>query len=184
MKLEKIKETLLNGSVIAYPTEGVWGLGCDPSNEKAARRILELKNRAFEKGLILVADKIERFSPYIKDLPNADQLVPKNEAGDAITWIIEHGGLTPDWVSGGRPTIAIRVSEHPVICQLSQVANSPLVSTSANPSGLPSALNEDQVRSYFGSRVDLIVSGPLGGQNGASEIREFSTGKILRQAGT
>lgn len=189
MDINKVVDLLHNGAVIAYPTEGVWGLGCDPLNEEAVLKLLRLKQRAIEKGMILVTDKAERFVPYIQNLAPFQKhySVQKLNSGksindQAITWIVEHGGMTPDWLSGGRATIAVRISSHPVICSICESAEIPLVSTSANPSGEPAAKTEDEVRSYFGNLIDIIVPGDLGGQNGASEIRDFATGKVLREA--
>jgi len=179
---DQIKQHLQAGSVIAYPTEGVWGLGCDPSNKQAVLKILELKQRPFKKGMILVADSVDRLAPYLQDLPSSERLLPKNSQGRAITWVVNHGGKAPDWISGGRASLAVRISQHPVVCTLCQSAQMPLVSTSANPSSMPSAITEQEVSAYFPKGVDLIVSGALGGQNGASEIRDFASGDILREA--
>lgn len=166
--------------MIAYPTEGVWGLGCDPSNSGAVQRLLQLKSRPLEKGLILIADKASRLSEYVRDLPDPDALQKVNRP---TTWLVEHGGLAPDWLSGGRASLAIRISDHPVVVALCHAANMPLVSTSANPAGKDPARTAEQVSGYFGNLIDVIVPGSLGGQNGASEIRDFKTGAILREAG-
>lgn len=167
------------GAVIAYPTEGVWGLGCDPSNSDAVFRILDIKQRPVQKGLILVADSLQRLAPFIGQLPAADLI-----ANDALptTWLMDHGGCAPDWISGGRRTVAIRISDHPIIAALCSGAEMPLVSTSANPAGKSPAKTALRVRTYFGNLIDIIVPGVLGGQNGPSEIRDFETGTVLRPA--
>lgn len=170
---------LHQGAVIAYPTEGVWGLGCDPSNEQAVYRLLTLKNRAVEKGLILVADSIIQFSPFFADLPDAKDLNANNHP---TTWLVNHGGMAPNWITGGSEKLAIRISTHPIVRALCARSAMPLVSTSANPAGKSSAKTALRVRTYFGNLIDVIVPGALGGQNGASEIRDLQTGAILRQA--
>jgi len=172
--------SLSRGGVIAYPTEGVWGLGCDPANQKAVYRLLNLKSRPVEKGLILVADRVDRLAPFFSLLPDESQL--RMASGRPVTWVVAHGGRCPDWVSGGRDTLAIRLSNHPVICAICQESGKSLVSTSANPAGAEPALGSDQVANYFGDLIDVMVDGELGGENGASEIRDFQTGKILREA--
>lgn len=175
-RLQKIAQSLLSGAVIAYPTEGVWGLGCDPSNAQALQKILDIKQRPIEKGVILVGDSVERFSAYVADLPNI------KDSGH-ITWLVKHGGVAPEWITGGRDTIALRVSSHPLVRALCQLADMPLVSTSANPSGLPAAISGSKVRAYFGSRVDQIAPGDvLSREFGSSEIRDASTGRIIRAA--
>lgn len=178
--IRRAAEKLSMGGIIAYPTEGVWGLGCDPANQEAVYRLLKLKSRPVEKGLILVADSVERLGPYFAELPNDHQL--RIECGRPVTWVVAHGGRCPDWLSGGRDTLAIRLSNHPVICALCRESGKPLVSTSANPAGAEPAVNSEEVANYFGDLIDVMVEGELGGENGASEIRDFQTGKILREA--
>lgn len=180
-EMHRAAKMLSEGAVIAYPTEGVWGLGCDPADESAVKKILELKQRPVEKGLILVADSTEKFSAYLGRLPSESDI--KTDTSRPVTWVIEHHGQTPAWISGGRNAVAIRVTRHPVISALCTAANIPLVSTSANPAGQEPALNAEQVAQYFDGQIDMIVPGELGGEIGASEIREFSTGKILRETG-
>lgn len=169
-----------SGGLIAYPTEGVWGLGCDPSNQQTVEKLVRLKGRSIEKGLILVTDKLSRLSSYIAELPTEQDLQIDNNR--SVTWVLPHGGKAPEWLSGGRESIAVRISQHPVIQQLCSQADQALVSTSANPAGKVPALNAEQVQAYFGDLIDVIVPGALGGENGASEIRDFLTGKILREA--
>ena len=154
-------------------------MGCNPWDPLAVLRILALKNRSIEKGLILVADSLSRLSPFIRELPEGTDL---HTEGRAVTWLVRHGGHAPDWITGGRDTLAIRVSEHKTVKALCSRARMSLVSTSANPAGKLPALTALRVRSYFGNLIDVIVPGNLGGQNGASELRDLQTGQILRQA--
>lgn len=178
--IDQAAQALKRGKVIAYPTEGVWGLGCAPFNAKAVDKILQLKGRPVEKGMIIITDHANKLAAYIRDLPDSEALT---NVSKPTTWLLEHGGLAPDWLSGGRPTLAIRISDHIVVKQLCQQAEMPLVSTSANPAGKEPARTAEQVKSYFGNLIDVIVPGELGGHNGASEIRDFKTGNILREAG-
>ncbi len=172
--------SLSKGGVIAYPTEGVWGLGCDPANEGAVTRLLALKSRPVEKGLILVAGKVDQLSDYFAELPDEKSLQVGH--GRPVTWVVNHGGCCPHWLSGGRDTLAIRLTDHPVIRALCRETGQALVSTSANPAGREPALSLEEVKNYFGDLIDVMVEGELGGENGASEIRDFQTGKILREA--
>lgn len=181
LRIRQAAIQLNRGAVIAYPTEGVWGLGCDPANEQAVYHILGLKSRPVEKGLILVSDCVERLAPYFRDLPNADDLEFSHHP---ITWLVNHGGMAPYWVTGEHKKLAVRISTHPTVRALCARSGVPLVSTSANPAGKPSAKTALRVRTYFGNLIDVIVPGALGGQNGASEIRDLQTGAVLRPAGT
>ncbi|MFP6807824.1 MAG: L-threonylcarbamoyladenylate synthase [Pseudomonadales bacterium] len=168
--------------VIAYPTEGVWGLGCLPESLSAVTRILSLKNRSWKQGLILVGSSIEQFAPYISELPHEALAEMERVWPSAVTYLLPDNGYCPLWIRGEHSTVAIRVSAHPLIRDLCDHLNSPLVSTSANPSGRPAALNSLQVRRYFGSGVDCILPGELGSSRGASELRDISTGVIVRAA--
>ncbi|MBC6429128.1 MAG: Sua5/YciO/YrdC/YwlC family protein [Cellvibrionales bacterium] len=163
------------GALVAYPTEGVWGLGCDPANRAAVLRLLKLKQRAVDKGLILVAEQVAHFAPFLRALPTEFSLRP----GAFITWVIDHGGAAPAWLSGGRNTLAVRLSTHPLIGALCQAADMALVSTSANPAGAPPATTAEQVHDYFGAAVDT-VPGELGTGGGPSEMRDYQTGELLR----
>lgn len=171
--------SVCGGGVIAYPTEGVWGLGCDPANPHAVLRILSLKQREMHKGLIVITDSVARLSNFVSELPCESDLVKSEQP---ITWLLPHGGFAPDWVTGGRDTLAVRVSSHPVVTELCRLSGTALVSTSANPSGKHPAKTALRIRSYFGNLIDVIVPGDLGSQDGASEIRDFNTGKVLRSA--
>jgi len=166
--------------VIAYPTEGVWGLGCSPSSEQAVMRVLRIKRRSVKQGLILVARSIDQFAPYLAGL-NRDQIQRLNQSWPGpVTFLVPDQGVSPGFIRGDHTTIALRVSAHPVVQSLCQMLGGPLVSTSANRSGEPAALTEAEVVEQFASEVDFIVPGSLGGQNGPSEIIDLATGQVLR----
>ena len=178
--LKKLTSIVYAGGVIAYPTEGVFGLGCDFNNEQAVHRILEIKQRDVAKGLIIVAHSIEVLLPFLKPLSD-DQFerLQKSWPGPN-TWVIPHNGTLPNWVTGGRPTVAVRVSDHAIVKTLCAALNQPLVSTSANRSGRPALTNRTQVASCLGKEVDAIVTGRVQSIGKASTIRDLSTGQTLR----
>lgn len=171
---------LRRGGVIAYPTEGVWGLGCDPFDPDAVARVLELKQREVGKGLILIAATIEQCEPYLCALTSEQRDLLKRSWPGPQTWVIPHGGTLPAWVTGYKSTVALRVSAHPVVAALCRAFGGPLVSTSANPSGRTPARNGLQVRQYFSDRLDYILPGRLGGQVGPTPIRDLVSGNLLR----
>jgi len=178
--LKRAVETVRDGGVIAYPTEAVYGLGCDPLEEAAVARILEIKQRDAAKGLILIAARIEQLLPFMAKLP-AD-VTRKLEASwpGPVTWVVPAASHAPAWLTGGRDTLAVRVTAHPVASALCDACGMALVSTSANRSGQSPARTGLMVRTQLGDAVDCIVPGAVGGLSKPTEIREALSGKILR----
>lgn len=169
------------GDVIAYPTEAVWGLGCDPHNEKAVHRVLTLKNREVEKGLILVAADQTQISELLKPL-QPEQLRHLDETWPGpVTWLIpDPSQLIPDWVRGEHDTVAIRVSAHPLVQALCKEFGGPIVSTSANLAGQPEIRSRSTLQETFSTSIDYVVDGELGESDRPSEIRDLRTGNVLR----
>lgn len=178
---ELVHSIIRKGGVIAYPTEAVWGLGCDPWNSEAVRRILELKSRPVDKGLILVAASIEQVRFLLTPLSEELQQQAISHWPGPVTCLIpDINRQTPDWVRGSHSSIAVRVSEHPVVKALCDSAGMPLVSTSCNPAGQEPARDAAQVRCYFNNQLDYIVPGELGGNQKPSRIIDIVSGKQLR----
>jgi L-threonylcarbamoyladenylate synthase len=178
-----IAEKLRMGAVIAYPTEGVWGLGCLPEYEASVAKILSLKGRAWQKGLIMAAATLEQALPYVADLkPDEIERLEQLWPGPT-TVVMPKSDRTPLWVSGQFASVAIRVSAHPVIQGICRAVQQPIISTSANPSGKDPALNHLRVRQYFGQQVDVVVPGELGGQSGPSQIITLRDQTVIREGG-
>jgi L-threonylcarbamoyladenylate synthase len=178
--LRRALEVVKSGGVIAYPTEAVYGLGCDPLEHAAVRRIFELKQRDAAKGLILIASDISQLLPFMATMP--EPVLQKLRASwpGPVTWVVPAAPSLPFWLSGGRDTLAVRVTAHPVAAALCRVLDMALVSTSANRSGRPPARTALAVRNQLGDGVDDIVPGAVGGLSKPTEIREALTGKVLR----
>lgn len=173
------------GAVIAYPTEGVWGLGCDPWNPDAVGRLLQLKRRLPEKGLILVAASAGQLHPWLADLPPELRARISARPGQPTTWLVpDHRGIAPPWIRGDSEHVALRVSDHPVIIALCQAFGGPVVSTSANPSGREAARTRLAARRYFGRAVDDYLPGSVGTAKGPSTIVDLISGKVLRRGST
>ena len=168
------------GGVIAYPTEGVWGLGCDPFDPLAVARLFNLKQRDPAKGVILVAASIEQLAPFLAGLSDAERGQLRASWPGPATWLVPHADSLPAWITGGSARVALRVSAHPLVAALSREFGGPLVSTSANPSGRRPALNALQVRHYFRDQLDYLLPGRLGGQRGPTPIRDLRSGRVLR----
>ncbi|MBH4451463.1 L-threonylcarbamoyladenylate synthase, partial [Pseudomonas aeruginosa] len=150
------------GGVIAYPTEAVWGLGCDPWNEDAVYRLLALKARPVEKGLIVVAANIHQLDFLLEDLPDVwlDRLAGTWPGPN--TWLVPHQERLPEWVTGVHDSVAVRVTDHPLVQELCHLTG-PLISTSANPAGRPAARTRLRVEQYFHDELDAILGGGGGG---------------------
>ena len=178
--LRRAVETVKSGGVIAYPTEAVYGLGCDPLEHAAVRRIFAIKQRDQTKGLILIASDMAQLLPFMAGL--SGDILSKLKASwpGPVTWVVPAAPALPFWLSGGRSTLAVRVTAHPIASALCRELGMALVSTSANRSGRPPARTALAVRTQLGDGVDEIVAGPVGGLNRPTEIREALTGKVLR----
>jgi L-threonylcarbamoyladenylate synthase len=178
--LEKAARILREGGVVAYPTEGVFGLGCLPDDREAADRIFAIKRRDPSMGLILIAADVGQLEPYASLPAAAPEFVPGSDR--PVTWVVPAKSSTPPWIRGRHPGVAVRICSHPVAAALCEAVGSALVSTSANLSGQPPARNSTVLRRRFGPLVDYIVPGECGPARGPSEIRDFASGKILRPA--
>nr|WP_275661036.1 L-threonylcarbamoyladenylate synthase [Vibrio brasiliensis] len=174
---------LRNGEVIAYPTEGVFGVGCDPDSPQAIEKLLKLKQRPIEKGLILIAASYQQLLPYIDESQlSAEQLqqVQKSWPGP-VTWVMPCSEKVSDWVSGQYDTIAVRVSDHPLVQKMCNAFGKPLTSTSANLSGQPPCMTTEEVYQQLGSQLVAVLEGQTGGREKPSEIRDAKTSQVLRQ---
>lgn len=171
---------MLEGGVIAYPTEAVYGIGCLPQDEQALLRVVSLKRRAAQKGLIVVAASIEQLEPLAELPGGAIGEEMRARWPGPLTWIVPARPGLPVLLTGGRPTIAVRVSAHPIVQRLCRRTGSALVSTSANLSGAAPARTALAVRRRLGRFVDFVLAGPLGDSARPTEIRDAATGRVLR----
>lgn len=181
-QLVEIVAALKQQQVIAYPTEAVFGVGCDPDSELAVTRLLELKHRPVDKGLILIAANFEQLLPYI------DNAVLTETQRDAVfacwpgpvTFVFPALPSTPRWLTGRFDSLAVRVTDHPLVSKLCLAYGKPLVSTSANLSGLSPCRTADEVLQQFGDDFP-VLRGDTGGRQNPSEIRDALTGELFRQ---
>lgn len=171
-----------DGGVIAYPTEGVWGLGCDPRNEAAVLRVLEVKRRSVEKGLILIAADIAQLRDFVDfdALGDAQREAVFPTWPGANTWVVPKRDGAPDWISGAHDSIAVRVSAHRPVIELCNAFGGALVSTSANLSGQPAPRHADEFDPELLRRIDGVLAGETGGLRGPTPIRDARSGIALR----
>lgn len=179
--LNQAVAVLRSGGVIAYPTEAVWGFGCDPDNEDAVQRILDIKQRPREKGLLLVAADLQQIHSLIDDLAAEKRALLEESWPGHVTWLIpDPYDRYPKWIKGEHASIAIRVSAHPLVHDLCVEFGKPIVSTSANRASEPEIKSRSKVEQQFMDSIDYILEGDLGDADSPSSIRDLETGKIIR----
>ncbi|WP_321277415.1 L-threonylcarbamoyladenylate synthase [Thiomicrorhabdus indica] len=177
--IENAVQQLRLGNIIGYPTEAVYGLGCDPFNEQAFEKLLHVKHRPVEKGVILAAASIEQIEDLVRICGESWEQQVRDSWPGPVTWVLPVRQSMPKWVTGGRETLAVRVSSHPTVKALCEAFNGPIVSTSANPSGKEPARSYAEVKNYFGNRFDCIDA-PLGELSEPTQIWDAQTRKRLR----
>ncbi len=170
------------GGVVACPTESVWGLSCDPFDEAAVLRLLAIKQRTVDKGLILVAAHLDPLRRWL-DLP----ALPPDRLAVVLaswpgphTWVMPAAADAPAWITGGRDSIAVRISAHPVVTALCEGFGGALVSTSANRGGEPPAYTRAQLDPLLHEALDGVVAGETGGLDQPTPIRVARDGSVLR----
>ncbi|UGB38202.1 L-threonylcarbamoyladenylate synthase [Frateuria soli] len=170
------------GGVLAYPTEAVYGLGCDPRDQAAFERLFALKQRPPTQGVLLIAADFAQVEPYIDlgRVPAGVLAQVKASWPGPNTWIFPRTAEVPAWVAGAHAGIALRVTAHGPAAALCRAWGGALVSTSANPHGSPPARSAQQVVDYFGDALDGVLDAPLGGQERPTVIRDALTGAIIR----
>lgn len=158
LSIQQAVELLHEGRVIAYPTETVFGLGCDPDQISAILKLLDLKKRPAEKGLILLASQFDFFLPYI-DISQLSQIEINKinqKQQEPTTWLVPKSQTLSAFISGTFENVAIRISEHPIVKQLSDALEKPIISTSANRSGLPTSSTIAEIEQQFGENFPVV----------------------------
>lgn len=182
VELDAAAASLRAGGVLAYPTEAVFGLGCDPHNQQAFDRIFTLKHRPSTQGVLLIAADFTQAQRYI-DMAHvpADVLAQVRASWPGpFTWIFPRNADVPNWVAGTHAGVALRVTAHEPAARLCRAFGGAIVSTSANLHGEPPARDLVTVADYFGDGLDGILDAPLGGAVQPTTIRDALTGAIIR----
>jgi L-threonylcarbamoyladenylate synthase len=173
---------LRRGGVIAYPTEAVWGLGCDPRDGAATLRLLALEEREVDKGLILIAAGEAQLVPFVDfdALAESQRAAVRESWPGPNTWIVPASPGAPRWITGAHEGIAVRVTAHPGVIALCEAFGGALVSTSANRAGMPAVATFDALDPAVVAGVDGVLQGETGGLERPSAIRDARTGAVLR----
>jgi L-threonylcarbamoyladenylate synthase len=170
------------GGIIAYPTETLYGLGCDPFNGRVVMRLLSLKQRSIEQGLILIASHFSQVESLLSDLPQAVRKRVRYPRIPPVTWVLPCLPEVPYWIRGSHASLAIRITSHPMAAGLCERWGGPLVSTSANIHGRHPATGPLSVHKAFHDQLDYVLHDPAVAANRPSEIRDAITDAILRPA--
>ena len=176
--LQEAASVLRAGGVVLHATEGVWGLACDPHQRRAVEKILDIKGRAAAKGVILIGGGDEVFSAQLDQVSRAHADQVRASWPGHHTWILPDS-CYPDYITGGRGTIAARVPNHAQARGLCEEFGGALVSTSANRSGEPPASNAVMAQRTLGDEVDFFLPGEVGAE-GRDSIIHGLDGEILR----
>jgi L-threonylcarbamoyladenylate synthase len=177
--LNRLAQALSKGAVIAYPTDTIWGFGCDPFNATSVNRLLRIKQRSVDKGLILLSSSLLYCETLIDvDAGQREALQQLDER--PTTWLVKASEHCPWWIRGNHDSVAIRLTDHPLLHYLCERLHSPLVSTSANRAGRPAARGPLQLRRHFADELDCIVSGFHTGSGLPSTIKSLASGTTAR----
>ncbi len=179
--LYQASETLISGGIIAYPTEAVFGLGCLPVFQPSVLKLLKLKRRSANKGLIIIAATVEQLCPYVVFNHHVQKDLVLDSWPGPTTWLLPARPEIPALLTGGSKQIAVRVSAHPVVQAICQRVG-PVISTSANPARLPPARSLHTIRTYFHDSLDYVVPASIDTSSMPSEIRSGLNGEITRPA--
>ena len=179
IKPSTLDQVFNSGGIIAYPTEAVYGLGCDPANEQAVLKLCVLKQRPVNKGLIVVTSDLASLSSWLQPLTDAQHQKVLATWPGPTTWLIPTLASAPIWLTGEHDCLAVRISAHPIVAELcAQVG--PIVSTSANVSAQPACRSAEEVSAVFRHSVDMIIPGDVDPEAEPSTIIDLRTDKIIR----
>ena len=174
-------DSLLAQGVIAYPTEAVFGLGCNPQDARALQRIIDIKGRDAHKGFILIASRQSQLTPYLAPVDDVQQRKLDQHWPGPVTFVAQASdAYRATLLTGFRDTLAVRVSAHPAVIALCEHYGGAIVSTSANRSGEPALRTAMQVSDKLGVELDAIVDAPVGKLAAPTSIFNLDTGEQLR----
>ncbi len=182
LSIDEAAAALRRGGVLLYPTEAVWGIGCDPFDREAVLRLLAIKQRPVEKGMILIAAALDQFDGLLdwQALPAQRREAVQSGWPGPHTWIVPATARVPSWITGQHRGVAVRVSAHPQASALCAAFGGPLVSTSANLAGEPPAFARAQLDPRVLALSDGACLGETGGLDAPTAIRDALSGAVLR----
>ena len=182
LSIHEAATVLQTGGVVAYPTEGVWGLGCDPRDHESVLRLLAIKQRTVDKGLILIASHLDQLRPFldIAAMPIDNLAAVLASWPGPHTWVMPASSDAPQWITGVHAGIAVRISAHAPVIELCNAFGGALVSTSANLSGEPAPRTRMGLDPALLRQVEGVLHGETGGRSSPTVIHDAITGAALR----
>ena len=180
MRIDQAILALQQGKIIAYPTEGVFGLGCDPLQEKAVLTLLSLKQRPKAMGLICIASSITQLKDWMAPLTQIEQTRLTQPYPEPRSWLVPASTRVPEWIKGTHQKVAVRLTQHPVANALCTAFQSPIVSTSANIHGAAVLESHADLKATFGEKLAHIVPGAIGPHPGPTPIFDLNTQAQIR----
>ena len=180
-ELIEFAESVKKGAIFAYPTEAVFGLGCDINNKHAIQKILDIKRRDISKGLIVISDNLEKVRNLIDD-DYFKIFVEENSGSNPTTWLCPVSNLVLPEVTGDSKKIAIRITKHDTSRTICKVLDMPIISTSANIAGKEPATKQDELKFFFGD-IDYIIEGEVGNNKKPSRIIDLISKEVIREGG-
>jgi len=181
--VEKAAAFLLDGGLVAVPTETVYGLAANGLDARAVSRIYEVKGRPENKPVSILVGGMETVETFCREIPESAYLLAERFWPGPMTMILKKKENVPDIVTAGGDTVGVRCPDHPMTLEILRLAKVPLATPSANPSGMESPTDARMVWSYFAGKIPCIVDGGTCTVGLASTIVDLtgSVPKILRK---
>ncbi|MDO8493907.1 MAG: L-threonylcarbamoyladenylate synthase [Deltaproteobacteria bacterium] len=157
--IRKAAEYVLNGEVIAYPTETIYGLGVDVFNKKGIKKIYDLKSRDYGLPISILVSNVNMLRELVKKIPERVEVLMRRFWPGPLTMLFEVNDSFPKSLVTNTGKIGVRISSHPVVNALVDAVGRPITTTSANRSGFPPSLHVKHIQKYFGDKLACIIDG-------------------------
>lgn len=184
LHLSQAIATLKDGGVVAFPTDTVYGVGVDPFQPEAVRKLYEVKGRPIDKPIPILVGSVSDVERVAQNLPPSFSLLAEQFWPGGLTLIVEAKALPPEITAGGN-TVGVRMPDHPLALALLQRFGGAIATTSANKSDEPPATSAEEVQSELGELITIILDGGQTATRIASTVLDLSVSppQIRRQGG-
>ena len=182
-KLEKVAGSLVEGKIVVFPTETVYGMGVNALNEEAVKHLYKVKQRSLEKPISVLVSNMEMVKKIAKDITDIEYKIMENFFPGPLTIILNKNDIVPNIVTANQTTIGIRMPKGEIARKLVEYANVPIATPSANISGKPSGTELKSILEEFKNDVDCFIDGGVSKLGVSSTIVKVIDGipQILRQ---
>lgn len=181
--LDIASEFIKQGKIVVFPTETVYGIGTNGLDEKAVRKLYEVKKRPLNKPISLLVSNMEMVKSIAKDITELEYKIMEKFFPGPLTIILKKKDIVPDIVTAGQDTVGIRMPSGEIAKKLVELSGVPIATPSANISGQPSGINLTEIKEHFKENVDFYIDGGNSELGISSTIVQVIDGKIkiLRQ---